>query len=85
MGIIAQMAYEPSIDSDLAVLDASHLFAPSVTQIGFRKGTFLRRYMLDFIEGFAPHLDVEMVQRAVACGTRKEREALFDTLALPVK
>ncbi|MCR9258248.1 MAG: HTH-type transcriptional regulator CysB [Pseudomonadaceae bacterium] len=85
VGIIAQMAYEPSIDSDLVVLDASHLFASSVTQIGFRKGTFLRRYMLDFIEGFAPHLDQEMVQQAVACGTRKEREALFDTMALPVK
>jgi LysR family cys regulon transcriptional activator len=85
VGIIAQMAYEPSIDSDLVVLDASHLFASSVTQIGFRKGTFLRRYMLDFIAGFAPHLDTEMVQQAVACGTRKEREALFDTLSLPVK
>ncbi len=85
VGIIAQMAYEPSIDSDLVVLDASHLFASSVTQIGFRKGTFLRKYMLDFIAAFAPHLDAQKVQQAVACGTRKEREALFENLTLPVK
>jgi len=85
VGIIAQMAYEPSIDSDLVVLDASRLFASSVTQIGFRKGTFLRKYMLDFIAAFAPHLDVQKVQEAVACGTRKEREALFENLTLPVK
>lgn len=85
VGIIAQMAYEPSIDSDLVLLDASHLFASSITQIGFRKGTFLRKYMLDFIAAFAPHLDTRKVQEAVACGTRKEREALFESLTLPVK
>lgn len=85
VGIIAQMAYEDSTDNDLVALDASHLFEPSVTHIGFRKGTFLRRYMLDFVEAFAPHLDEETVQAAVACTTRKEREAMFAELELPVK
>jgi len=85
VGIIAQMAYEESIDSDLVALDASHLFESSVTHIGFRKGTFLRRYMLDFMQGFAPHLDQEIVQAAVACSTRRDREAMFAELTLPVK
>jgi LysR family cys regulon transcriptional activator len=85
VGIIAQMAYEESSDSDLVALDASHLFEPSVTHIGFRKGTFLRRFMLDFVEAFAPHLDEETVQAAVACATRKEREAMFAEFNLPEK
>ena len=85
VGIIARMAYEKEIDDDLVILDASHLFEPSITHIGFRKGTFLRRYMLDFIQGFAPHLDQETVQAAVACSTRAEREAMFAEFDLPVK
>lgn len=85
IGIIAKMAYDETQDSDLVALDASHLFDPSITHIGFRKGTFLRRYMLDFIEAFAPHLDEETVARAVAAGTRTERQALFEDFELPVR
>ncbi len=85
VGIIARMAYEDSLDSDLVVLDAAHLFESSVTHIGFRKGTFLRRFMLDFMQAFAPHLDEETVQAAVACATRKERAAMFADFELPVK
>ena len=85
VGIIAHMAHEPEVDGDLVALDASHLFEPSVTHIGFRKGTFLRQYMLDFIEAFAPHLDKEVVQTAVAAHSRKEREALFEKVELPVR
>jgi LysR family cys regulon transcriptional activator len=85
VGIIAQMAYEPAQDGDLVALDASHLFEPSVTHIGFRKGTFLRRYMLDFMRAFAPHLDEETVTRAVTCSTRNEREAMFENFDLPDK
>ncbi|MEQ8860167.1 MAG: HTH-type transcriptional regulator CysB [Pseudomonadales bacterium] len=85
VGIIARMALDPDKDADLVPLDASHLFHTSVTHIGFRKGTFLRRYMYDFIERFAPHLDREQVDRAVACTTRTEREALFAGLELPVR
>lgn len=85
VGIIAQMAFDEQFDEDLVALDASHLFAPSVTHIGFRKGTFMRRYMLDFIEAFAPHLDADVVAEAIACSTRSEREALFSNFDLPVK
>jgi LysR family cys regulon transcriptional activator len=85
VGIIAAMAFDQQQDGDLISLDASHLFEPSVTHIGFRKGTFLRRYMLDFIERFAPHLDDRTVQAAVGCSTRTEREAMFADVDLPVK
>ena len=79
------MALDPEHEGDLVSLDASHLFEPSVTHIGFRRGTFLRRYLYDFIEQSAPHLNKERVDAAVACGTRMEREQLFQTLELPLR
>jgi LysR family cys regulon transcriptional activator len=84
IGIIAAMALDRR-DDDLIALDASHLFAPSITHIGFRRGTFLRRYMFDFIRWFAPHLDRRTVEAAVACQTRAQRERLFGALELPVR
>ncbi|MGD8832942.1 MAG: HTH-type transcriptional regulator CysB [Pseudomonadales bacterium] len=85
VGIIATMALDPDVDSDLVALDAEHLFASSITHIGFRRGTFLRRYMYDFIGWFAPHLTPEKVDEAVACATRAERDGLFATLELPTR
>lgn len=83
IGIVAHMAYEPRLDADLVALDAEHLFAASVTSIGFRRGTFLRGFMYDFIEGFAPHLTREVVEHACGLGTREELEAYFGRFDLP--
>ena len=84
VGIIAHMAVDPSQDKGLVKLDASHLFEASTTRIGFRKGTFLRGFMYEFIREFAPHLSRELVDRAVACHGRDELEALFSGIELPV-
>ncbi|RME33155.1 MAG: HTH-type transcriptional regulator CysB [Gammaproteobacteria bacterium] len=83
VGIIAHMAYDPRVDGDLVALEAKHLFAASTTKIGFRHGTYLRRYMYDFIELFAPHLTREVVDRACSARSREEREAIFEGLELP--
>lgn len=82
VGIVARMAYDARIDTDLCALDAGHLFTPSTTKIGFRRGIVLRDYMYDFIAEFAPHLSRERVNAAIAATTNTEREALFDTLDL---
>lgn len=83
IGIIASMAYDPDLDKGLVAIDASHLFKPSTTKIGFRRGTFLRSYMYDFIELFAPHLTPDMVNRAVKTNANEELDALFEGLELP--
>lgn len=83
VGIIAKMAYDEELDSDLVALDASHLFQPSVTKIGFRRGTFLRGYMYDFIELFAPHLTKEVVTEALNRNSKIDMEELFSTIELP--
>lgn len=83
VGIMATMAYEPQVDTDLVALDASHLFEPSTTRIGFRKGTFLRGYMYTFINLFAPHLTPDVVRQVMACNNRMEIDELFANQELP--
>lgn len=83
VGIVARMAVDPKLDSDLVVLDASELFEPSITRIGFRRGTFLRGFMCDFIQTFAPHLDRDTLDKAVQCRNRGELDELFDGVELP--
>lgn len=83
VGIVARMSVDPQQDSDLVVLDADELFEASVTKIGFRKGTFLRGFMYDFIERFAPHLTRERVEQAVQAHGRQELEEIFKDIPLP--
>ncbi len=83
VGVIATMAYDPGNDDDLVALDASHLFTPSTTCIGCRKGTFLRKFMLEFVELFAPHLTAAVVRQAFATSQARERDELFRDVLLP--
>lgn len=82
VGIVAHMAVDEALDEDLVALDASHLFASSTTKIGIRRGTFMRGYMYDFLERFAPHLTRDRVDEALTAGPRHE-QSLFDDLDLP--
>ncbi|WP_447528280.1 HTH-type transcriptional regulator CysB [Vreelandella sp. TE19] len=82
VGIVAHMAFDEALDSDMVVLDASHLFASSTTKIGIRRGTFMRGYMYDFLARFAPHLTRERVDEALLVGPRNE-QALFESIELP--
>lgn len=65
IGIVAMMAYNPDRDSMLRALDASHLFDASTTRIGIRRNSYLRGYVYDFIEMFAPHLGRDVVDAAM--------------------
>lgn len=66
VGIIARMAYDPALDKGLAMRDASHLFEASVTRIGLKRGAYLRGFVYDFIQRFAPHLTRPTVEAAMA-------------------
>ena len=84
VGVLASMAVNQYEDTDLVNIPASHLFAPSTTKIGFRKGTFLRCYMYDFIEGFAPHLQRSVVEAAMQMKSQDEIDDLFHGVELPI-
>lgn len=66
VGIIASMAFDEARDSNLAALDARHLFATNTTRIAVKRGAYLRSYVYDFIRAFAPPLTPELVRRALA-------------------
>ena len=66
IGIIAAMAFDERMDSDLRALDASHLFASNVTRLAIRRGVELRSYCYDFIELFAPTLTRATIERALS-------------------
>jgi LysR family cys regulon transcriptional activator len=85
IGVIASMAIDSKIDNDLVRIDASHLFKASTTKIGFRRGSFLRGYMFDFIERFAPHLTKNVVTQAMLLKNNAEVDELFADVELPTK
>ncbi|MCU0735670.1 MAG: HTH-type transcriptional regulator CysB [Methylotetracoccus sp.] len=84
VGIVARMAYDPVADGDLVALDASHLFGRSITKIGLRRDMFLRGFLYDFIQLFAPHLTRDLVDHAMALRDRRAVESLFEKVPLPV-
>jgi LysR family cys regulon transcriptional activator len=68
IGILARMAFDPARDHGLRLIDASHLFEPSTTRIGIRRNAYLRGYIYDFIEMFAPHLQRAIVEKTMRGG-----------------
>jgi len=85
IGIVASMAIDPREDSDLVQIDTSHLFPAHVTWIGFRRGGLLRKYQLDFMQLFAPHLTRRVIERAASAATQADVEELTAGLELPLK
>jgi LysR family cys regulon transcriptional activator len=83
VGIVARMAMEAVADADLKVLDASHMFPSHVTWLGFRRGTLLRKYMYDFAQLLAPHLDRRLVDRAHRLSTADQVKELLADQELP--
>jgi LysR family cys regulon transcriptional activator len=66
IGIIASMAFDPIKDAPLQALDVNHLFKPSTTHMGIRRGRYLRGFSYAFIELLAPHLTRKVVEQAIA-------------------
>lgn len=84
IGIIASMAVNPELDSDLVVIDMRDKFSYSTTKIGFKRTSFLRSYMYDFIWRFAPHLTRDVVDRAIALRNNEDIEEMFKDIKLPI-
>jgi len=68
VGIVASMAFDHGRDKGMRAIEASHLFAPNVTRLAVRKGSYLRAYAYHFIERFAQgytRSDIEKALQAV--------------------
>jgi LysR family cys regulon transcriptional activator len=85
IGIVASMAHSTCVQDGLVALDATGLFPRCSTWIGFRRDVVLRKYMFDFIELFAGHLDERTVRTALELGTQEEIDARMAEIRLPLK
>jgi LysR family cys regulon transcriptional activator len=85
VGIVASMAHECEDNKDLTAIEAQGLFPRSTTWIGFRRDVVLRRYMLDFIRLFAPHIDAQQLDAVAKARGQDDIDALFEKTKLPVR
>ncbi|WP_431052052.1 HTH-type transcriptional regulator CysB [Testudinibacter sp. TW-1] len=84
VGIMASMAHTQE-DGDLIAIDGAHLFKPSSTQIAFKRGSFLRHYMYDFINYFSEHLTRSMVEQAEKLPNNSAIQKLFSDVELEMR
>lgn len=85
IGVVASMAQSAAIQDGLAALDATGLFPRCTTWIGLRRDVVLRKYMFDFIELFAGHLDERTVRNALELGSQDEVDAMMAAVRLPLR
>ena len=85
VGIVASMAEDCADQKDLTAIDAEGLFPRSTTWIGFRKDIVLRRYMLDFVKLFAPHITSDQLEQTRNIRSQSDIDKLFAGATLPVR
>lgn len=84
VGIVAGMADEEE-DEDMTAISAAGLFPRSTTWIGFRKDVVLRRYMLEFVRLFAPHISADQLEKTRHARTQVEIDKLFSDAHIPIR
>jgi LysR family cys regulon transcriptional activator len=85
IGIVAGMADVRDDQEDLTTIATTGLFPRSTTWIGFRKNIVLRRYMLDFVQLFAPHITTDQLEQTRHVRTQADVDRLFNDVNLPVR
>lgn len=65
IGLVANVAFDAERDANLRMIDIATLFPASTTWVGVRRGSYLRGFVYDFIELFAPHLDKATLKAAL--------------------
>ena len=82
VGILADLALKDE-ESDLRVLDASHLFPPHTTWVGFQRGALLRSYMYEFVTLLGPHLSKRQVQALEQAGSQEAVDTAMAGIDIP--
>ncbi len=67
VGIVAEMAVrEDPPDNGLVAIPAGHLFGTNVSRIAFRKGVYLRQFVLSFASSLSDRLSPDLIRRLMA-------------------
>jgi len=65
VGIVAEMAIQPQFDQDLVIKPAWDLFGKNLTRVAFRRGSYLRQFVLDFAQLLSPELQASTVLKSL--------------------
>lgn len=84
VGIIANMAYEEHLDSDLVRVPVDNLFEPSLVNVVFDRNLYFREYIFAFIEALAPQLSKELILQAQQTKSATRISKLVDSELIPI-
>ena len=69
VGIVTELAVQDEAAAgDLAWRPLGHLFGTNVTRVAFKRGAYLRHFVLAFASMLSPHLSAALIARAMAGG-----------------
>ena len=83
VGVLADLAYDSTLDSDLVCLDVPELDDFYPASLGIRRGSYIPGYMYDFIEGFAPHLKRDVVTEVMSLPSPEAVKEYFANFDIP--
>ena len=67
VGIVTELAMQQqAADADLVARPLGHLFGSNVTRVAFKRGAYLRHFVLAFAEMLSPHLSAALIEKAMA-------------------
>lgn len=66
VGIVTELAMQSDPpEPDLVARPLGHLFGANVTRVAFKRGAYLRQFVLAFAEMLSPHLSAALIERAM--------------------
>lgn len=68
VGIISSRAYRDGKEDGLVALNCDHLFPMQTTRLAYKRGAYLRSYMVEFIRLFAPDVRAEDLKQLSGAG-----------------
>ena len=83
VGVLADLAYDSTLDSDLVCLDVPEFDDFYPASLGIRRGSYIPGYMYDFIEGFAPHLKRDVVTEVMSLPSPEAVKEYFANFDIP--
>lgn len=65
IGIVAEMAVRDTTDTDLLVRPGGSLFGQNMARVAFKRGSYLRHFVLDFASLLSERLDRDLIAKAL--------------------
>ena len=67
VGIVTELAMQTDPpEADLVARPLGHLFGPNVTRVAFKRGAYLRQFVIAFAEMLSPRLTGALIERAMS-------------------